>query len=61
MTVKLEEIMAQMPEERQQKILKRVDELIAQEKAIDENINSSFDMEDKPQLNREKNQVLPHK
>ena len=61
MTVKLEEIMAQIPEERQKKILKRVDELIAQEKAIDENINSSLNMEDKPQLNREKNQVLPHK
>lgn len=54
MAVKLEEIMAQISKKRQQKILNRVDELIVEQEAIDKNINSSLNLENKSQLNQKK-------
>lgn len=58
MTVKLEEIMAQMTKERQEKIMKRVDELIAEEKALNENINGNFNLTAQAKLNTEKKESL---
>lgn len=57
MTVTLEDIMAQMPKERQQKIRKRVDELIAEEKAINDDVNSISNLKDQPKSNQEESLI----
>lgn len=57
MTVTLKEIMAQMPKERQQKIRKRVDELIAEEKAINDDVNSISNVKDRPKSNQEESLI----
>jgi hypothetical protein len=57
MTVTLEDIMAQMPKERQQKIRKRVDELIAEEKAINDDVNSILNLKDQRKSNQEKSLI----
>jgi hypothetical protein len=57
MTVTLKEIMAQMPKERQQKIRKRVDELIAEEKAINDDVNSISNLKDRPKSNQEESLI----